>query len=83
MPAGRVLTIPQVLDEPQVVERRIAARFDGVTEDGRPLTVVRGGFLVDGQSPLPATPPPRLGQHSEEIFATLPPRGGKPVRPLE
>ena len=83
VPAGRVLTIPEVLDEPQVVERRIAARFDGVTEDGRPLTVVRGGFLVDGQSPLPATPPPRLGQHSEEIFATLPPRGRKPVRPLE
>jgi CoA:oxalate CoA-transferase len=74
VPAGRVLNIPEVLDEPQVVGRNMTQRFDGVLPDGRALTVVRGGFLVDGQAPLPASPPPRLGEHSDEIFATIPRR---------
>jgi CoA:oxalate CoA-transferase len=74
VPAGRVLTIPEVLDEPQVKERHVTTRFEDMPAGGRPLTVVRGGFLVDGEAPLPAAPPPRLGEHSEEIFASLPPR---------
>lgn len=74
VPAGRVLTIPEVLGEEQVARRRMARRFDGVLPEGKPLTVVRGGFLVDGEAPLPASPPPRLGEHSDAIFATLPKR---------
>ena len=53
MPAGRVLSIPEVLEEPQVMGRDMTKRFDGVLPDGQALTVVRGGFLVDGQAPLP------------------------------
>jgi CoA:oxalate CoA-transferase len=71
VPAGRVLTIPQVLAEPQVAERDMTRRFEGVLPDGRALTVVRGGFLVDGEAPLPASPPPRLGEHSDEILASV------------
>jgi hypothetical protein len=40
----------------------------------RPLTVVRGGFMVDGAAPLPTRPPPALGEHMDEVFASLPPR---------
>jgi crotonobetainyl-CoA:carnitine CoA-transferase CaiB-like acyl-CoA transferase len=74
VPAGRVLTIPQVLDEDQVRGRGMSRRFEHVSGVDRPLTVVRGGFLVDGEAPLPAMPPPTLGQHMDEIFSTLPPR---------
>ena len=74
VPAGRVLTIPEVLAEPQIAGRDMTRQFDGVLPEGRALTVVRGGFLVDGQAPLPASPPPRLGEHSQEIFATTPKR---------
>ena len=74
VPAGRVLTIPEVLEEPQVAGREMTRRFDGVLPEGRALTVVRGGFLVDGQAPLPASPPPKLGEHSQEIFAAVPAR---------
>jgi hypothetical protein len=34
----------------------------------RPLTVLRGGFLVDGAAPAPAAPPPRLGAHQAEVL---------------
>jgi crotonobetainyl-CoA:carnitine CoA-transferase CaiB-like acyl-CoA transferase len=74
VPAGRVLTIPQVLDESQVRGRDMSRRFDHVSGVDRPLTVVRGGFLVDGEAPLPAVPPPALGQHTAEVFATVPSR---------
>jgi crotonobetainyl-CoA:carnitine CoA-transferase CaiB-like acyl-CoA transferase len=74
VPAGRVLSIPEVLDEPQVTGRDMTKRFDGVLPDGQALTVVRGGFLVDGQAPLPASPPPKLGEHSQEILESVPAR---------
>ncbi|MDX8436987.1 CoA transferase [Mesorhizobium abyssinicae] len=74
VPAGRVLTIPQVLDERQVTERGMTTRFEGVPGMDRPLTVVRGGFIVDGAAPLPAGPPPALGEHMDEVFAALPAR---------
>ncbi|RWD60579.1 MAG: CoA transferase, partial [Mesorhizobium sp.] len=66
---------PQVLEERQVTERGMATRFQHVEGMDRPLTVVRGGFMVDGAAPAPAGPPPRLGEHADEVFATLPARG--------
>lgn len=74
VPAGRVLTIPQILQERQVIERDMTARFPAVSGMDQPLTVVRGGFMVDGEAPLPSRPPPALGEHMDEVFAGLPPR---------
>jgi crotonobetainyl-CoA:carnitine CoA-transferase CaiB-like acyl-CoA transferase len=31
--------------------------------------VIRGGFLIDGEAPQPLEPPPRLGEHTDEILA--------------
>ncbi|MDX8500090.1 CoA transferase [Mesorhizobium sp. VK4C] len=74
VPAGRVLTIPEVLEERQVTERGMTARFADVPGMDKPLTVVRGGFMVDGAAPAPAGPPPRLGEHADDVFASLPAR---------
>lgn len=68
VPAGRVLTIPEVLAEPQIAARALMHRFDAVPGTGRPLTVLRGGFLVDGTAPAPDRPPPRLGEHQAEVL---------------
>jgi crotonobetainyl-CoA:carnitine CoA-transferase CaiB-like acyl-CoA transferase len=68
IPAGRVLTIPEVLDDPQVAARGLLHRFETVPGTDRPLTVLRGGFLVDGAAPAPALPPPRLGAHQAEVL---------------
>jgi CoA:oxalate CoA-transferase len=80
IPAGRVLTIPQVLAEPQVLERQVTASFDDVPGMDKPLTVLRGGFMVDGAAPLPTKPPPALGEHMDEVFAGLPPRAKAKAR---
>jgi crotonobetainyl-CoA:carnitine CoA-transferase CaiB-like acyl-CoA transferase len=75
VPAGRVLTIPQVLEEAQVTGRAMTHRFDDVPGLDRSLTVLRGGFLVDGQAPAPVRPPPRLGAHQAEVLGTA--EGGR------
>jgi CoA:oxalate CoA-transferase len=74
VPAGRVLSVPQALAEPQIAARRMMVRFDDVPGTDRPVTVVRGGFLVDGEAPQPPLPPPRLGEHDAEIFTPAPTR---------
>jgi CoA:oxalate CoA-transferase len=48
VPAGRVLTVPQALDLPQIRERGLVQTFDHVPALDRPLSVSRAGFKVDG-----------------------------------
>ena len=71
VPAGEVLTVPQILAHPQLAARGLLRRFaevDGV-EGG--LTVLNGGTRL-GRGPAGvADPPPALGQHSEEILRDL------------
>lgn len=71
VPAGRVLTVPQALDEPQLCVRNMTTVFDDVPGVDMPVCVLRGGFLIDGESLLPDRRPPALGEHEEEIFAEL------------
>jgi crotonobetainyl-CoA:carnitine CoA-transferase CaiB-like acyl-CoA transferase len=70
VPAGRVLTVPQVMIEPQVTEREMTIVFDDVPGADRAVRVVRGGFLIDGEAPRPSRPPPRLGEHTGEVLGT-------------
>lgn len=71
IPSGRVLSVPDVLSNPQVVERELLAHFDNVPGIDRPIDVVRAGFKLRGGNPDIATPPPQLGQHTDEILASL------------
>ncbi|TPW31837.1 CoA transferase [Martelella alba] len=71
VPAGAVLTVPEVLAHPQITERGMLATFDEVPGVGRPVTVLRTGFKVDGRAPSVATAPPALGQDNHEIYGRL------------
>ncbi len=68
VPAGEVLSVPDILDHPQIAARGLLRRFaavDGVDGD---VTVLNGGTRL-GRGPAGvADPPPALGQHSEEIL---------------
>jgi formyl-CoA transferase len=71
VPAGAVLGVPEALDHPQVAGRGLLGRFADAPGVGRDVTVVRPGFKIDGSAPAVADPPPRLGEHNDEIFAAL------------
>ena len=74
IPAGAVLTVPQALELPQVQQRGLLKTFDevpGATGVKRPLRVVRSGIKVAGADPDVSTPPPLLGEHTDEVLQSI------------
>jgi len=70
VPAGCVLSVPQVLREAQVTGRQFVETIDGKTTAGTALRVTRPGFRIDGGFPMPSQPP-ALGQDTEHWLRAL------------
>ena len=71
VPAGPVYNVPQALAHPQVSERGMIGKFPNAPGVGRDIHVVRTGIKINGEAPRVDTPPPLLGEHSEQILADL------------
>jgi crotonobetainyl-CoA:carnitine CoA-transferase CaiB-like acyl-CoA transferase len=79
VPAGQVLGVPEILDEPQVRDRGFVETLPATTPDGGSLRITRPGFRLDEPMPAPTDPPSlgadtrtwlrRLGRSDEEIDA--------------
>jgi crotonobetainyl-CoA:carnitine CoA-transferase CaiB-like acyl-CoA transferase len=64
VPCGRVRTIEDVLDDPQLAARNML--FEIATDEG--VVKVPGNPIhLTGLPALQSTPPPALGQHTEEV----------------
>jgi len=71
VPAGRVLSVPEVLAHPQVAERGLVRQFEEVPGAGRDISVTTAGFKLSGCRPDVDGPPPRLGEHTDEVLRSL------------
>ena len=71
VPAGAVLTVPEVLEMPQVADRGFLETYEDVSGVGRDITVATTGIKLDGTAPTVETPPPELGQDNNDIWASL------------
>ncbi|MEO1562810.1 MAG: CoA transferase [Pseudomonadota bacterium] len=71
VPAGAVLTVPEVLSMPQIADRGFLADFEDVPGVGRDIRVVRTGVKLNKQAPSVPTPPPELGQDNHSIYGAL------------
>lgn len=71
VPAGEVLSVPEVLDLAQVKERGLIQHFERAEGIDRDISVVRSGFRLASGDPAPATPPPVLGADTEELLQSL------------
>ncbi len=71
VPAGAVLTVPEVLNTPQIADRGFLADFENVPGVGRDIRVATTGVKLDGGSLTVDTPPPELGQDSHAIWTAL------------
>jgi CoA:oxalate CoA-transferase len=71
VPAGEVLSVPEVLEHPQVAERALVKRFAGVSGIDREVAVVRAGFRLAHGDPEPRSPPPALGADTDRILEEI------------
>jgi formyl-CoA transferase len=71
VPAGAVLSVPEVLAHPQVADRGMIARYDDVPGVDRPVAVLRTGVKIDGIAPAVASGPPALGADNAAVWADL------------
>jgi len=79
VPAGQVLTVPQILDHPQMRERAFVEDLASLGTTGERLRVNRPGFRLSEAFPPPSDPPAlgadtrswmrRLGRSDNEIDA--------------
>lgn len=71
VPAGRILTLHQALEQEQVHARQLVHEVK-VDLPGRPTVQVLGsGVHVNGRAMEPSSAPPRLGEHTSSILAEL------------
>jgi len=68
VPCGRVRTIGQVLEDPQLAARQMLL---ALTAGDRTVTVPGNPIHLSDLPPLPASPPPALGEHTAEIRASV------------
>jgi crotonobetainyl-CoA:carnitine CoA-transferase CaiB-like acyl-CoA transferase len=69
IPYGRVNTIEEVINSPVVNDRDMLVRME--LPDNGPIRVVNTPFKVGRNACGPQGPPPRLGEHNEEILNGL------------
>ncbi|MGN1286317.1 MAG: CoA transferase, partial [Bradyrhizobium sp.] len=70
VPAGCVLSVPQVLNEAQIVGRKFVERLKAEVSGGQTMRVTRPGFRLENDYPEPS-PPPSLGQDTEKWLGQL------------
>ena len=71
VPAGQILSVPQILSHPQVEGRDMVETFPDPPGVGRAISVVTGGYKVNGSPTRAGTPPPLLGQDTERVLEEL------------
>lgn len=71
VPAGAVMTVPEILAHPQVAGRSFLGRFETVPGLDRGIEIARVGAMIDGERPSVSSPPPILGQDNAAILAAL------------
>lgn len=71
VPAGEVLSVPDVLAHPQIADRGMIAEFNDPPGVGRDIKLARTGYKIDGKPASVDAPPPTLGQHARDILGEL------------
>jgi formyl-CoA transferase len=64
VPTGPVLSVGDILSEPQVRDRELLASYGD-------LELLAAPVIIDGTRPKAATAPPELGQDNARIYASL------------
>lgn len=65
VPAGPVLSLPEVLEDPQIAGRGLIGEME---TGGEAVKLAGSPVVIDGTRPQPHSPPPALGADNREIW---------------
>ncbi|MDH4247566.1 MAG: CoA transferase [Deltaproteobacteria bacterium] len=71
IPAGLVLTLPQALAQPHVRQRGLVRHLPEVPSLDRSIEVITTGFTLSAGPLQVKSPPPALGEHTDEVLKEL------------
>lgn len=71
VPAAPVVSVPEALRLAQISERALVTRVASPAAGRAALDLIGSPTHVDGQSVGPASPPPLLGEHTDEVLRGL------------
>jgi len=71
VPAGAVLTVPEILAMPQIADRGFLCAFQDVPGVDRDIQVATTGIKLNGSAPTTKNPPPLLGEHNVQVWGEL------------
>jgi crotonobetainyl-CoA:carnitine CoA-transferase CaiB-like acyl-CoA transferase len=69
LPAGRVLTLPEVFADPQVQHNEMVVEIDDLVAE--PVRTTGTPLRVDSAPARAVLPPPKLGEHTAEVLAEI------------
>jgi crotonobetainyl-CoA:carnitine CoA-transferase CaiB-like acyl-CoA transferase len=71
VPASRVRTMGEALEDPQIASRGLLHRQEGAPGVAGAFTVPVAAFKFEHDGPRVDRPPPMFGQHNDEVLAEL------------
>ena len=71
VPAMRVYSVSEAVEQPQIKARGLYHVFDDVPGIGRSISVASVPYKLSKSPARLHSPPPQLGQHSDEILGGL------------
>ncbi len=71
VPASRVRTMREALDDPQIASRNLLHRQENAPGISGAFTVPVAAFKFEHDGPRVDRPPPMFGQHNQEVLAEL------------
>lgn len=71
VPAGMVMSIPEILVHPQIQMRELIASYPDVEGVEQDIKLLRLGFMTEGKPASVDAPPPAIGSHNSEILQAI------------
>lgn len=71
VPVGQVLSLADAIEQEQLKARSLVHEVEVNLEGRERIAVLGSGIHVDGAALSPTSPPPRLGEHTQEILIGL------------
>ena len=71
VPAGPVLSIPEVLNHPQITKRGILTTFENIPGVEKSIDVLKAAVLFDGDHHQIDSNPPLLGADNTSVYSSL------------